>query len=305
VRTAYIDTNLARVGTFGEAIGTRIIAEEVGSYDPAYGDFKLRHWEVTNRDAVDKGPIYAGTFHDWDVRPNYATNIGFHSLAFNGYAIYDFITPELAFGVFDPNLPTAYGGFDATYNRPQRINPFGEGSGGGASGEGLYDGPWQSGQDANPWEELWDYTVSRTPQFETGPSDPASTQNPTYPYQDWGGILTMKGQMLPANGTIEFNEALYAVDAAAGDESAMEANAVELAGRAAKWAGFARGDVNDDNVVNLLDVCWLLSGHQIYPDTYNGDVNLSNSVDAADEAYLLDYVTGLGPAPLGEWRFTF
>jgi hypothetical protein len=303
LRTAFIDTNLQRVGTFGEAIGTRIVAEEVGSYDPAYGDFKLRRWEVSNRDNVDKGPIYAGSMHDWDVRPNYATNIGFHSLAFNGYMIYDFITPELAFGVFDPRLPTAYGGFDPTVYRPQRINPFGEGE--DDSGEGLYNGPWQSGADANPWEEQWIYAVSRTPQFEDGPSDPTPSQNPTYPYQDWGGIITFQGQMLPANGAIEFFEALYAVDAAGGDESAMEANGVELAARASKWAGFARGDVNDDNAVNLLDVCWLLSGHQIYPDTYNGDVDLSGGVDPADEAYLLDYVTGLGPAPLGEWRFTF
>ncbi len=301
IRTAYVDTNLARVGTFGEAVGTRIVAIEVGAYDPLYGDFKLRRWEVTDRDGVDKGPIYGGSFHDWDVRPNFATNVGFHSLAFNGYLIYDFASPTLAFGVFDPNLPTAYGGIDPTANRPQRINPFGQGDGSGAV-VGLYDGPWQGGQDADPWEELWEVAVARTPQYETGPSDPTES---TFPEQDWGGILTMKGQLLPANGTINFHEALFAVDAATGDENAMEASAVELAARAAKWAGFARGDVNDDNTVNLLDVCWLLSGNQIYPDAYNGDVDLSGGVDAADESYLLVYVTGLGPAPQGEWRFTF
>ncbi|GAB4325866.1 MAG: hypothetical protein Kow0074_19960 [Candidatus Zixiibacteriota bacterium] len=301
LRTAYVDTNLARVGTFGEAIGTRIVATEVGAYDPLYGDFKLYRYEVTNRDGFDKGPIYLGSFHDWDVRPNFASNTGFLGLSYNGYGIYDFNTPELAFGMFDPNLPTDYTGLNTAHNAPQRISSFGEGDGTGAV-VGLYDGPWQSGQDADPWEELWDVTVARTPQYEDGPYDLVAHPSEV---QDCGGILTLKGQILPANGTVYFHQAVYAVDASSGDENTMEALGLALAQRAAKWAGFARGDVNDDNTVNLLDVCWLLSGHQIYPDTYNGDVDLSGVVDAADEAYLLNYVTGLGPAPLGEWRFTF
>jgi hypothetical protein len=302
LRTAFVDTNLARVGTFGEAIGTRIVATEVGAYDPAYGDFKLMRYEVTNRDNFDKGPIYLGSYYDWDVRPAYANNTGMVSTAYNGYAIYDVTTPELAFGMFDPNLPTAYGGVDPSYNTPQRVGAFGEGDG-AATVYGLYDGPWQSGQDADPWEELWAATVSRTPAFEAGPFDPASTNG--FPDQDCGGIITLKGQMIPANGTVAYHQAIYAVDATSGDENTIEALGLALAQRASKWAGFARGDVNDDNTVNLLDVCWLLSGNQIYPDTYCGDVDLSGGVDAADEAYLLNYVTGLGPAPLGEWRFTF
>ena len=301
LRTAFIDTNEARVGTPQEAIGTRTEAIEVGAYDPLYGDFKLQHFEVTNRDAVDKGPIYGGSIYDWDVAPNYKTNVSNFSLAYNGYAIWDGATPTLAMGCFDPNLPTAYGGVDPTFNRPQRINPMGEGDGSGAA-VGLYDGPFQNGADADPWDEQWDYCVTRLPQFENGPVD---LVNNTSEQQDHGGLLTLKGQILPANGTISFDQAIYAVDGSSNNFTTIEGLGLEVAQRAAKWAGFARGDVNDDGDVNLLDVCWLLSGQQIYPDDYNGDVDLSSTVDNADEAYLLDYVTGLGPAPLGAWRFTF
>jgi hypothetical protein len=301
IRTAYVDTNMQRPGTAGEAIGTRIELTEVGAYDPLYGNFKLQRWEVANRDNVDKGPIYAGTWIDWDVAPNYDANTGFYSLAYNGYGLYDGDNPDWCMGIFDPNLPTAYGGVDPTANRPQRINPMGErATGGVGTPEGNYDGPWQS-PDADYWEEMWTYAVERLPQFEDGPENLDDATG----LEDHAGLITNKGQILPANGTIAFHQALYAVDATSGDENTMEANGLALAQMASKWAGFARGDVNDDNTVNLLDVCWLLSGHQIYPDTYNGDVNLSGGVDAADEAYLLDYVTGLGPAPQGDWRFTF
>ena len=65
-----------------------------------------------------------------------------------------------------------------------------------------------------------------------------------------------------------------------------------------------------DGCVNLIDVCWLtsvLTGRlsHIYPDFYNGDVDLSGNVDVSDPPYLLNYVTGIGPAPMGEWRFEF
>jgi hypothetical protein len=94
------------------------------------------------------------------------------------------------------------------------------------------------------------------------------------------------------------------------DVATVEARCAELARRAAIWAGYARGDVNMDGCVNLIDVCWLRSSvfnttPPIYPDAYNGDVDLSGINDVADVLYLLNYVTGIGPSPQGDWRFTF
>jgi hypothetical protein len=94
------------------------------------------------------------------------------------------------------------------------------------------------------------------------------------------------------------------------DVAAVEARCAELARRAAIWSGYARGDANMDGCVNLVDVCWVhavVTGtlSHIYPDFYNGDVDLSGNIDVNDIQYLLNYVTGLGPPPLGAWRFTF
>ncbi|HSG99221.1 MAG TPA: hypothetical protein VLB27_04170, partial [candidate division Zixibacteria bacterium] len=76
-----------------------------------------------------------------------------------------------------------------------------------------------------------------------------------------------------------------------------------------KWAGFARGDVNDDGFVDLADVWWLIANagdavtYPLYPADYNGDVDLSGAVDGADQTYLMNYVSGVGAAPQGDWRF--
>jgi hypothetical protein len=102
------------------------------------------------------------------------------------------------------------------------------------------------------------------------------------------------------------HQALYAVNASSGDDNTIGLNAADIAKRAARWGGWARGDVNDDGYVNLADVCWMGSGNPIYPDTYSADVNLiGGQGDAADQTYLLMYVSGLGPGPLGAWRFAF
>jgi hypothetical protein len=292
IRAAYIDTNEAAIpATPGAAIGTIITQTEVGSYDPLYGDFKLVRWEFENRDAVAKGPLYAGTVFDWDVDA-YAENHGIARTSFNGYALWDHVTPDLAFGALDPNQPSSYTGVDPTAFPPRVIREAGEGI--------AYD-VWQvPGTPA----ELWNLTVNADPLIDEG-SDFSHRGFPGDLQEDHQGYLTNGAFNLAPNGTAAIHQAFFAVDASSNDPSVVDASAQELAARAAKWGGFARGDVNDDGVINLVDVCWLGSGHQIYPDAYNGDVDVSGAIDAADETYLLNYVSGLGPAPQGEWRFTF
>ena len=135
------------------------------------------------------------------------------------------------------------------------------------------------------------------------------SDNPLDPKEDRGAFLINKAFNLAAAGdpgdSYDVVQALYAVPAISNDETTIDGLGVELAKRAAKWAGYARGDVNDDGCVNLADVCWIVSGNQIYPEAYNGDVNLDNAVDGADQSYLLSYVSGLGPAPLGKFRFSY
>jgi hypothetical protein len=122
---------------------------------------------------------------------------------------------------------------------------------------------------------------------------------------------------LAANGAHHLYGAMYGVDATSGDRATIEENIRDMAFRANKIAGFVRGDVNDDQVVDAIDVAYLdaiVNGAPLlafpFDATYDafsggaGDVNVDGVVDGADVAALFNYLMG-GPAPMGEWRFDF
>jgi hypothetical protein len=309
LRSYFVDSLQYYGNTPYAAIGTHITLTEVGSYDPEYGDFKILKWDITERNGVAQGPLYAGTWTDWDVPPSGGNNHGIVSDAFNGYAMWDWVTPSYAFGYFDPRMSTDYCGLNTAEYSPHRIQTMGQRCDDGTDGCGAY-GLWQGDATASIEAQslLWDNVVNGAPR-EVGPHEhPNSAADWD---EDHAGMLVNKGFSLEPNGTITVIQAEYGIDMTdvgaegATDVAAAEAKVTALARRAAIWSGFARGDANMDGCVNLIDVCWIGSGQQIYPDTYNGDVDLSGGVDAADASYLLQYVTGLGPAPQGEWRFTF
>lgn len=307
VRAYYVDTLAAWGGTVYEAIGLEITMTEVGANDPVYGDFALMKWDLTERYGEAEGPVYGGTWTDWDVAPGGNSNHGIVSDNFNGYALWDWVTPTYAFGFFDPRMTTDYCDLETSAYSPHRIQTMGQRCDDGSDGCGGY-GLWQ-GDATGTFEAqglLWDDVVNGAPRL-VGPHE-------NYPAQweeDHFGLLVNAGLDFAGSDTKSIVQAKFGIDMSdvgaegATDVGAADAKITALAKRAAIWGGWARGDVNRDDCINLLDVCWLGSGNQIYPDTYNGDVNLSGAVDAADANYLLQYVTGLGPAPEGEWRFTF
>ncbi len=274
------------------SIGVTVFQTEVGANDPMYGDFKLICWNLQNRDSVAKD-LKAGSYIDWDVGVSYDKNVGLLSDNFNGYAQWNAASPQYAFGMFDPDLCTSYCGIDPSANSPHKMLSY------------LYTycyhwDCWPGYNDVYGWGLGW--AMATTPPYRLyyyGPQGPAGERG------DRSVFLVNKGFILPSNGSQNVVQALYAVPATSNDVETIDALAVEVAKRAARWAGFARGDVNDDGCVNLADACWLSSGNQIYPDTYCGDVNLSGTVDPVDVVYLLAYISGSGPAPQGAWRFTY
>jgi hypothetical protein len=294
VQAVYSDTDLFYGPTSPlVTMGTTVVQVEVGANDPMYGDFKLIKWQVMNRDQVDKAGFKGGTYIDWDVANDYAQNVALVSNNFNGYAIWDAATPRYAFGMLDPELPTAYCGIDPLPYSPHKIMS--------CLNDTIYGRvPWW---DAHAVELAYWWFLSTRPPLRWVMGN--GIQGPAGIRDDRGGLLVNKSFDLPAGGRHDVYQALYAVPAASNDVATIDGLAVNVAKRAARWAGFARGDVNDDGCVNLADACWLTSGNQIYPDTYCGDVNTDGVVDAADRTYLLDYVSGRGPAPKGAWRFTF
>jgi hypothetical protein len=297
VRSYFSDTNKAFGGSFGEAIGLDISMTEVGANDPLYGDFALLKWDLTERYGETESPVYAGTWADWDVPPDFDMNHGIISDNFNGYALWDHATPNLAYGFLDPRLLTDYCGINTVPYSPHRIQEMGQ--------TGGYD-LWQLGS-SDELALLWDDVVNGAPR-ENGPHE--GEHCPNCEWEDHFGLLVNKALNIGPHETASIIQAKFAVDASSGDPATVDALATELATRAAIWSGYARGNVNMDDCVDLVDVCWLMNflfggTAHIYPDTYNGDVNLSGITDVADANYLLQYVTGLGPAPQGAWRFTF
>ena len=75
-----------------------------------------------------------------------------------------------------------------------------------------------------------------------------------------------------------------------------------------KFAGFYRGDVNNDGRLNVLDFCYL--NHYLFtaapppkPFVDQGDVNADGAVTTFDMVYLLQYYCMSGPPPIDYPRF--
>jgi hypothetical protein len=72
-----------------------------------------------------------------------------------------------------------------------------------------------------------------------------------------------------------------------------------------KFAGFGRGDINDDGVINLVDVVALYNNlNSSGPGPlflHLSDVNNDGNVDNADILYLANYYFCQGPAPVNAW----
>ncbi len=82
----------------------------------------------------------------------------------------------------------------------------------------------------------------------------------------------------------------------------------DLADLTNKWIGFGRGDVNDDEAINLSDIMMLadIVGGTVpgaIPFAHLGDVDANNAVNNADLTYLINYYFHCGPCPLGAWQF--
>jgi hypothetical protein len=279
------------------AIGINVEKTDVGADDPLYGDFYLSRLHVINRDAVAK-TIRGGTYFDWDVAGAATSNVALVSDAFNGYAIWDPVAIRFAVGMLDVNQPSAYAGADPTANPPALImsnlnDTTYTGAGGGQWGGG---GPL--------WPNDYSYGWYLASGHYAGPRHSMGGNGVAGDAADRGGFLLNELQLGP-NGEADVVQATFAFDVAGNSNDAfVEAGGASVAARAARWAGYARGDVNDDGVVDLGDVVWLQCGNQIYPDLYCGDVDADGDNDAADISQLLSWVSGnAGSQPVGAWRF--
>ncbi|NOY88741.1 MAG: hypothetical protein GXO93_05020, partial [FCB group bacterium] len=118
--------------------------------------------------------------------------------------------------------------------------------------------------------------------------------------------FTLAGHNFGPSGTYSMGVANFLIhgltDASSSAELASTANFVN------KWAGFGRGDVNNDGKIDLADIIYLAAyinngGPGPVPFQHLGDVNADGNTDAADITYLMDYYFQCGPCPMGAWIF--
>ncbi len=114
------------------------------------------------------------------------------------------------------------------------------------------------------------------------------------------------GHNFGPNGTYSVGVANFFVQGLADNTSGAEL--ADMANLVNKWAGFGRGDVNNDGGINLADIIYLAStvnnaGPGAIPFAHLSDVNADGTIDAGDINYLVDYYFNCGPCPMGDWMF--
>jgi hypothetical protein len=135
------------------------------------------------------------------------------------------------------------------------------------------------------------------------------------------GRVNTQGQNVTSDFEAQFNYAWH--DFAGGDDysigivhfgmPAVDANGgtpaelVALANWVNKWAGFGRGDVDNDGDYTLADIIYLASyvngaGDEPVPFVYTGDVNDDGAVDALDVNFMVDFYFSGGSCPMGDWE---
>jgi hypothetical protein len=280
--------------------GVLLNIQHVGSADAAFGDFSLKRVTITNEvdGAGTLTDIYFGTGTDWDITPYAANNATEYSW---GYAA---------------DNGGGGGRSDAT----------------AAAGHARLDGDiigaltMQSGGTAGDFQmgDFFGYAGSALPgavpfDIMSSPSTFMATYYPGVdPADDDIGVYASLFHIpsLAEGASETFYYCTFAIDKGVNglswsDAPGFDAAMGEIVCRAKAFAGFGKGDVNCDGLVDLADV--VLLGNIIdglYDPTgtggqYSGDADGSGVIDPVDYDLLYDVVAGVQPASAmnNAWRF--
>jgi len=221
--------------------------------------------------------VYVGAMLDFDIGTDVAGYSEELSLAYD----YDCSNPTGGWGMV--RIP-----FGCGYD-PMR----------GAKGIESQQGPWN---DSDVWLDSLYYWLSEVPglTFQTGAA-------PCLPVIDDRDVFFNIAELdMPEMGTGVLTLGIAFFGLPDLENPDLPESYADLAHTANKWCGFGRGDVNNDNVINLVDIAYLIDyvyygGNGPYPFMHLGDVNADGAVDAADVTYLIDYYFNFGPCIQGEW----
>jgi hypothetical protein len=270
-------------------MGLYVNARTIGVTDAPVGQnleylnqFTTMVMEITERNG--------GTVSDWGM-------FGFHD--------YDIGTDTVQM-----NLAASAGW---TYDRSGGTNqawgmaaiPFGPGYDGmintvGICGESGVQGFWEYG---TYWDSAYYYTALYPLGAQavtdggtmTGSGEDGEAHHSLYRGMSWGPNETKTIAVL--NWSLNL----------ATPSSGVSPEVVAMANIANKFAGFGRGDMNNDNDTDLGDLIQLANylfhgGNGPIPFAHLSDVNADGITNLTDVNYMVNYYFNYGPAPIGDWE---
>ncbi len=261
-------------------IGFHACGSVIGAYDqPLLNNFVIYRLDFSGR----YGPIndlYMGAIIDFDLGTDVAGYSEELSLSYD----YDCSSPTGGWGMV--KIPFGCG------FAPMR----------GAKGLESQQAVWN---DSDVWLDSVNYWMSQVTglTFQTG----AAPCLPVIDDRDVFFNIAEIDMPVQGSGVTTVGVALFGLPELA--DADMPESYAGLAHTANKWCGFDRGDVNNDNAINLVDIAALIDfvyygGNGPYPFLHLGDVNADDAVDGLDVSYMIDYYFNFGPCIEGKWTLS-
>jgi hypothetical protein len=267
----------------GPSIGILVKFREVGTYGADFGDFKLIVVDVINRNAGAVNGLYYGMFTDWDVASGANQGDGDVAKGYiflhDGPSVKGYIGLPRSGSYWPDGSKT-----DPMYNarighNPTEVYPPFE-----FELDSLYD--WTN----TPAEGSLTFAAGAVD--ANGPADDLNMQA-AFGKVDLAGFASK-----------QYGFALYGFL----NSASLHADTDVLGNFVNKYAGFARGDVDNNDMIDVRDLvrlsAYVASGtNGPVPFKHLGDVDNDGDVDSADCSYLAAYYFTGGPPPKSAFKF--
>lgn len=260
-------------------IGTLTRSRTIGIFDAPgaqklgyLNDATLQILEITNRTAQPISGLGIAHFFDPDL--------GLDTVQINRSisAAWDYsLTADKVFG----NVKIPFGpGYDPLCN---------------VWGMDSYDGFWSY---SAYWDSAYSYIQTAADSPQGGPTS----------YRDGQAHVTLAHDVTLAPGdTMRLAVVHFRLDGVTSPGDPNTPQIIALSHTFNKLAGFDRGDVNNDNKINLSDLIILANylfrgGPGPIPFRHLGDLNADGIVNLTDVQYMVNYYFFFGAPPKGDWE---
>jgi hypothetical protein len=245
----------------------------------------FRH-DVTNRNAAPITDLYVGAFHDYDL--DAALN-GFDTYRFDAAHSISWGSPCV--GTYDFTDGVVYGDGKLPISPDPML-----GSRTCDANQTMWEANYVGLDSLWYWMKNVPGQTAQLPAVVAFPCDAGTVTD------DRDQFASFAHTTIAGNATYSFGTFMFGF---AGADVTDDQRWFDLAILVNKFAGFGRGDINDDGVINLVDVVALWNNlHNGGPGPlflHLSDVNNDGTVNDADVLYLANFYFCQGAAPVNAW----